>query len=75
MCIKSKIKVAKYINIHCLQLTRVYRFVTYIYIVIKIQKVTSVYSSFPSTSKQIDTSKDSLWKKMMNSHSAKQQSK
>ncbi len=59
MCIKAKINVAKYINIHSLQLTRVYSFVTYIYIVINIQKVTNVYSSFPSTSKQTDTSQDS----------------
>lgn len=59
MCIKAKINVAKYINIHSLQLTRVYSFVTYIYIVINIQKVTNVYSSLPSTSKQTDTSQDS----------------
>lgn len=59
MCIKSKINVAKYINIHSLQLTRVYGFVTYLFIVINIQKVTRVYFSFPSTSKQIDTSPDS----------------
>lgn len=62
MCIKAKINVAKYINIHSLQLTRVYSFVTYIYIVINIQKVTSVYAVFLVLANKQTLVKTLVWK-------------